>query len=215
MTWQCETQLQSHWDSRNWDDSTKSTLLTTIQQEGQWGLGELDVHKLCKKHFGSNSVSTPAVSWALRTRWWRGGSALTPWSREEDKDEPGHNWICFRTGFQDSFNYLGLVFAAVDRNVQIGNLGEKHSTKLIDQHLGWEETFGRDLTARSEESLALSTSRLILVFGFVSYMYTWSSSIARGARIQVKDHNKGVSSFAKLIIKAGTWGTCGPSQLIA
>ena len=163
-----------------------------------------------KKHntLDQNSVSTPAVSWALRTRWWRGGSALTPWSREEDKDEPGHNWICFRTGFQDSFNYLGLVFAAVDRNVQIGNLGEKHSTKLIDQHLGWEETFGRDLTARSEESLALSTSRLILVLGFVSYMYTCKSRVRK-----CKESCKGVRVPKQK--DRLTWGTCGPSQLIA
>ena len=67
-------------------------------------------------------------------------------------------------------NYLGLVLAAVHRNVQIGNLRDKHST--INRHLGSQETFGRDLTARSEESFALSTSRLIRVFGFVSYMYT-------------------------------------------
>ena len=68
-------------------------------------------------------------------------------------------------------DYLGLVLAAVHRNVQIGNLGDKHS--VIDCYSSnSQETFGRDLTARSEESLALSTRRLIRVFGFVSYMYT-------------------------------------------
>ena len=114
----------------------------------------------------------------------------------------------FGKGFQDSFNYLGLVFAAVDRNVQIGNLGEKHSTKLIDQHLGWEETFGRDLTARSEESLALSTNRLILVLGFVSYMYTCKSRVRK-----CKESCKGVRVPKQK--DRLTWGTCGPSQLIA
>ena len=79
--------------------------------------------------------------------------------------------------------YLGLVLAAIHRNVQIGHLRCKHS--VIDCHPCWQETFGRDLTARSEESLALSTSRLILSFGFVSYMYTWQSSVASGATIQV------------------------------
>ena len=66
--------------------------------------------------------------------------------------------------------YLCLVLAAIHRNVQIGHL--RYSQSVIDCHLCSQETFGRDLTARSEESLALSTSRLILVFGFVSYMYT-------------------------------------------
>ena len=64
-------------------------------------------------------------------------------------------------------NYLGLVLAAIHGNVEIGHL--RYGQSVIHYS---RETFGRDLTARSEESLALSTSRLILVFGFVSYMYT-------------------------------------------
>ena len=87
-------------------------------------MGELDVHKLCKKHNTLDQNPSPhllGVGPSVHVDDEGVALGLREVGRKIKTNLDIIGFV-FGKGFQDSFNYLGLVFAAVDRNVQIGNL---------------------------------------------------------------------------------------------